>query len=256
MAKGPEITDEVRMLIAQVHREHPKYTNKEIRNLVETTLRERNPDLPKGWPSKFAIDRIMPGVRDRLKRSKVEPNPLDKPWTVYSMSIAEYSIPPEALPAMLRLWYFLQNRFHISLTIREAKWAARLYAAAEDTENLAFYVRLMAKVERYAEEAGLVNYMGGGSDNLQLYSTMTGHVITREEDMRILGITDKMLHQMKEAFKRVEDEFTRPEGAVSLHSGMQFERPMLFEEEPNQKEAQNERKNRRSKNEGRNKKAR
>ena len=59
MAKGPEITDDIRMLVTKLHKEHPKWTNEMIRNEVMSISHKRDPSLPKGWPSKFAIDRII-----------------------------------------------------------------------------------------------------------------------------------------------------------------------------------------------------
>ena len=258
MAKGPEITDEVRMLAAKLHKEHPKWTNEEIRNWVLHTVHKENPSLPEGWPSKYSIDRIMPGIRERVRRSELEPDPLDKPWTIQSMSRSEYYIPPEALPSVLQVWYFYKD-YDRTLTIREAQWVARLYAAIKDTENLCWHATFKAGVEKFAEDAGIEDYMGSESDNLSVYSTMTGHIITREEDKRISGYSDEQLRQMKKVWPIVQEasKAAKQEGAKTLRSGIHFERPMIFEEtEPSQKEAKNERKHKRSKNEGRHNKTR
>lgn len=242
MAKGPEITDEVRMLIARLHKEHLKWTNKMIRNEVLSIVHKKDPSLPKDWPSKFAIDRIMPGIRERVKRSQLEPNPLDKPWTIRSMNKSEYHIPPEALPSVLQVWHFFKD-YDKTLTIREAQWVARLYAAIKDTENLCWYVNFMANVDRYVEEAGIEGHMGSQSDNLNVFSTMTGHVITREEDKRVTGWSEGMWRQVKEIWTKIDkSKYIVPEGANPLRAGIRYERPTILEEtEPSQEEAQNER---------------
>ena len=69
MAKGPLITDEILMLAVMFHDEKPKLKNKEIRNLVWAKVHERDKELPeykrmpKEWPTKHVIDRIMPSIR-------------------------------------------------------------------------------------------------------------------------------------------------------------------------------------------------
>lgn len=198
MAKGPEITDEVRMLIASLHKEHPKWTNSMIRNEVSSIMRQRAPSLPKGWPSKFSIDRLMPGIRERVKHSELEPNPLDKPWTIQSMSKSEYRIPPEALPSVLEVWYWAHDENH-ALTIREAQWAARLYATFRDIKSLYWHAIEMAHVIKRTEDAG-VDYAESPNQtpNLDMYSEMTGHMITREDRKTILGWSEEFLRQMDE----------------------------------------------------------
>ena len=114
---------------------------------------------------------------------------------------------------------FFFDRFHIVLTIRQAQWAARLYAAVTDTENLAWHVRTLANIDKYLEDAGITDFMGGQWDNLSLYSTMMGHEITRDEDWRclqMLGITDEVFQQMKEVMNKVDRESTRPDEHIDL----------------------------------------
>jgi len=191
MARGPEITNEVRMLITKLHKEHTKWTNKKIRNEASDTLRRDDPSLPKSWPSKYTIDRIMPGIRERVRKSKLEPNPLDKPWTIQTVSNPEYRIPPDALPSVLQVWFLLWHDWNRILTIREAQWAARLYAAIKDTEHLCYWAISMAGVAKATEDAGIKDYVGSQTDNLFLSSAMTGHIITDEELKMVLGWSEE-----------------------------------------------------------------
>lgn len=203
MAKGPEITDEVRMLIAKLHDDHPKWTNKMIRNEVLSIVHEKNPSLPKGWPSKFAIDRIMPGIRERAKRSKFKPNPFDQPWTIQSMSISKYHIPPEALPSVLQVWFLVKQK-RSNLSIRDAQWVGRLYAAITDIEALYGYSLLASIAETYAERAGIEDFVGYEAVNLYVFSTMTDHVITSEEAKRIAGISEEIRPKTVDLFPWVK----------------------------------------------------
>lgn len=243
MAKGPEITDEIRISIARLHKEHPKWTNSMIRNEVLSIMHQRDPSLPKGWPSKYSIDRIMPGVRDRVRRSKLEPDPLDKPWTIGS---TPDSIPPEALPSVLRVWYWSQGMNH-TLTIRQAQWAARLHAAIKDTESLHGYSIFIARMVKEVEDAGVDDPSSKLEvANLQVFSIMTGHKITPEDEQRVLGWSEEEWRQEQRLLpvKLKQFEVNIPEGEPPLRFAIHFEKT-----EPSQKEAKNERKHKAKKQE-------
>lgn len=230
MAQGPAITDEVKMLIARLHKMHPKWTNSMIRNEVSSVVRQRDESLSKGWPSKYSIDRIMPGIRERARLKRLHPDPLDRPWTIYSMSRSEFCIPAEALPSVLEAWAFCQDS-GTDLTMREAQWAARLSAAIKDTENLCWHAISMARLAWQAEEAGIEDYMGSQSDNLHVYSTMTGHVITREQERKLSGLSKEQWRRMEKAWPAIRDRVTAEVagGARLFRSGMHFEKQELFE---------------------------
>ncbi len=188
MAKGPKITDELKMLIAKLHDEHPKWTNERIRFEVSIIVHKKNSSLPKGWPSKFAIDRIMPSIRERAKRSKSTPNPIDEPWTIQSMGSSKYHIPPEALPSVLQVWFFAKQKRR-KLSIRVARWVGRLYSAITDIEALFYYSYKASIVETIAEKAGIEDFLGTEAVNLRVFSAMTGHVITSEEAKMVGAIS-------------------------------------------------------------------
>ena len=235
MPQGPLITDEIKVLAAKLHKEHPKWTNSMIRNEILQILHRADKSLPKDWPSKYSIDRIMPGIRERMRLSKLNPDPRDNPWTIQSM--VKYPIPPEALPSVLEVWFFARDNDKF-FNIRDAQWAARLYAAIKDTESLYGYSRLMALQEKVARDAGIEDFMGSEAFNLYLFSTMTGHVITREEDKRIAGMSEEIRRQMrvvKAQMLRAKIPGTRVV-RLGIHH-WEFE-----ETEASQKEAKNERK--------------
>lgn len=188
MAKGPEITNDIKMLTARLHHEHPKWTNAEIRNWIVVAVHKSEPSLAKNWPSKFAIDRIMPGIRDKERRSKVEPNPIDQPWTIQSMGISKYRVPAEALPSVMQVWYLAkQERRHFS--IRDAQWVGRLYAAIKDISILWHYSFLASTAELWAERAEIQEFVGHELANAYVFSTMIGRSISKREAEKMLGIS-------------------------------------------------------------------
>ena len=90
--------------------------------------------------------------------------------------------------------------------------------------------------------------------NMWAFSIMTGHIITKEEEKRLYGWPEEVWRHYEELWSTVRDEADIPEGRRPIRLGIRFEE---FEEtEPSQKEVKNERKHRRSKNEGRHNKTR
>ena len=200
MARGPLITDEILILAIKLYEEHPKWTNKKIRNVIWATVHERDEALPehkrmpKNWPSEHAINRILPEIKREVERRKTEPNPHDKPWTI--QSIAKYPIPPESLPSVLETWFFVQDfksalksdaHGPSPLSIRQAQWVARLYCVIKDTKALLTYSMIMADFERQAEVAGL-DYFGSQWTTLEVFGKLTDRTFTHEQMERITGL--------------------------------------------------------------------
>jgi len=163
MARGPEITSEVKMLIAKLHKEHPKWTNKKIRNEVSNIMRERDPSLPKKWPSKYTIDRIMPGIRERVRDNQDKPQLEDTVWSMGSL--AKFPISSVLIPYVLDVLKLRAARGE-TFTIREAKWAARLSGfdlqeliitkkwSLDHIKNLSYVAGNYARLELLSEFAG------------------------------------------------------------------------------------------------------
>lgn len=61
-------------------------------------------------------------------------SPLDEQWSVGSL--AQYDIPPEALPAVMYIYEKRQRELEIDFTIREALWIARLHKTIDDLDVL------------------------------------------------------------------------------------------------------------------------
>ena len=154
MAKGYLITPEVEALITSVYRQHSKWKPREIRMVVRNLLREKSKEDPElllklntGWPS-------LSSVRNKLpKRGKGMPNPKDEPWSIATLSEANYSIPPEAMPVVMAFYKKRLGKNDV-LTIREALWAARLFKIVDPPDMVFDWAFLYATHELVAEEYG------------------------------------------------------------------------------------------------------
>jgi len=119
MAKGPIITDEVRLLISEVHIAHPHWQAKDVQHEVNVRMRGKGPRIS-------AIQKQLTTVR---KASVSVSKSLEAPWSL-GVS-ADYGIPLEANEAIMKIWKWC-TVVGMTLTIREAKWVARLRAIAPD----------------------------------------------------------------------------------------------------------------------------
>jgi len=135
MAKGPIVTDAIKVLIAKVYRDHrSKWKAPKVRNEVSYILHKDNPKLPKKFPSLSAVQKVLATLRQ-----PIPPNPLDNPW--HLGLLREYPhISAEAVrhidEVQRAMRSFFQNvpvnpdAYHI--TVRQALWVARLYDIARE----------------------------------------------------------------------------------------------------------------------------
>ena len=160
MAKNPIITDDIKALIAQFCLRHPSWKAKDIQIRVSQVLHSRNPQLPSGWPGLSAVQKVLATVR------KSHDDPQDKPWSMGTL--IEYPIPPDAIPAVLKVWKLCDDAvrkygvnkgegslaFDPTLTIRGAKWVARLAHVTDDLGVVQAYANWYAEVERIYQYLG------------------------------------------------------------------------------------------------------
>jgi len=155
VSKGPRLKPWVKWYIrteADSSHDEPRDS---VAERVEQYLADKGP-----VPSRDTINKLISEVRNR-------PDPEDRPWSV--LDIAEYPIPPEALPVVLTV-HFNEKRNGRSLTIRQALWVARLYSVFYvEGAGLEFYeVPALARSARhYASLEKAVKYDGGSSGKLQ-----------------------------------------------------------------------------------------
>ena len=154
MAKGPIITPEVENLIVFIHEKHRRWTANMVCNEARSTLRKKNPRLPKDWPSLSTVQKILARVRKEVGRV----DPKDGVWSLGSL--LEYPMSPEALPAVMEaysdldIWSSADWPNPGYLTVREALWLARLYKLIEDPGLLLEWAYQYAMAERYSEITG------------------------------------------------------------------------------------------------------
>jgi hypothetical protein len=149
MPIGPKITDNVRRTITEVWVDHQDWVAKEVMTEVHTRLRKNNPNVKPNWPGISAIQIELKKLRGRDSDTKEKGDPLnlqDKPWNV--ITLMEYDLPPEALPTVLEVWLFRLRENFSPLTIREAKWVARLHKTVSDIQRLDFHASRYAFTER------------------------------------------------------------------------------------------------------------
>ena len=119
MAKGPIITDEVRLLISEVHIAHPHWLAKDVQHEVNVRMRGKGPRIS-------AIQKQLTTVR---KASASVSKSLEAPWSI-AVS-ADYGIPLETNEVLMKIWKWCAV-VGMTLTIREAQWVARLRGVTTD----------------------------------------------------------------------------------------------------------------------------
>lgn len=142
MARGSIVTEEVRSLIASVFLQHRKWHAWEIQEEVNHTLKGNGPGIS-------AIQKQLTKLRKAYEESDRE---LEEPWD--NSAMARYSISPEALPEIMRVWKHRLNWFNV-FSIRQAMWVARLYRLIpDDLVGLAHWSELYATTECAVNLAG------------------------------------------------------------------------------------------------------
>jgi len=193
MARGNVLTDHVRSLIAGIYLDHPDWRSSKIRKELIKRLHGENPyyDDPE-WPRLNTVQKELTKIRRRRDEMSPESKELDMPWGTIRM--VEYPIPPEAVPSVLKVWVWIRENLNDTFTIRQAQWAARLYAVVEGIPRLALIARCYSAVERISELRGqthpVVDTSAMGVD-MTIYQLMTGEDITPEREKKILGLSEE-----------------------------------------------------------------
>ena len=160
--RGPSVPDNVVNLIAEVYIKDPNQTAKEV--MVEVHRRLQEPpygQLRPGWPALSYIQKAL--IKIRKNESELSLDPEDRPWSV--AALADYDIPPEALPVVMNVWAkaLVYDR---PLTIRQVKWIARLcYIYKGETDISLEY--LTAKASNYANKEKSIKLTGAYPDKPQ-----------------------------------------------------------------------------------------
>jgi hypothetical protein len=136
------INERVRKAVLAMKSEFPQYSAQRIRNdLLTVQYRERFGLIESDFiPQKRAIQYLIENNSGLLEKAKKDPK--NKPWHVI-----DSDIPPQALPVVLKLCMYFKREFERDLTIREAKWGAKLSALAYYENG---FRRLVEFVQNYS----------------------------------------------------------------------------------------------------------
>ena len=127
-----------------------------------TELLNRQGELP---PARDTIEKMISEARNHS-------DPLDGRWSLATSRNREFSLPPESIPTVLKVFVEHTNKFGKPFTIRQAMWVARLYILIKDPEELAKTAIQYAGAERIGALLGNPD-LPSSSDDLDLYSKTT-----------------------------------------------------------------------------------
>ena len=146
MAKGPFITDEIRRFIAQVHIEHPDWHAKQVKAEVNRLSDGQGPGISATQKELTKINRRRKEITD------VQENL----WNLGLLSNPEVpDLPTDSIPVVLKVLFQRIKKKGRLVTIREAKWIARLRYLEKDIDKLSLYTQFYAAAEQACEAAGV-----------------------------------------------------------------------------------------------------
>ena len=125
MARGKKIVNSiVENEVASFLLENPDYTGKELKRKVQNSLQG------KGFKYNFTV-RTYQNIKAKIYPRLGGDNPLDKPWAIGSC--IKHDIPADMIPALINIQQLIKTQQLImeQITIREAKWFARLYSVVQ-----------------------------------------------------------------------------------------------------------------------------
>lgn len=147
MAKNNILTDDVLEMIQRIHEANPDLKAGWVANEVRRQLGKKK-SKNGTWPADVT-------VRSWIR--KLKPSPEDMPW---SMATLDQDYPAAnaaigtAIPVVLKVWAERLEKKHETLSIREAKWVARLHEVKPEIEELSARAAEYARAERIYESMG------------------------------------------------------------------------------------------------------
>lgn len=167
MAKGPFITEDMRSLITQVHQENPDFVAKEVKAKVDRLSDGKGPGLS-------AIQKELTKIH-RKHQQKVSAQ--EKLWSLGLLSEPGVpDLPADSIPVLLEIQAGRIKREESPLSVREAKWVARLYRLTSDPTELSIWAQFYAARELACETAG-VAFDTGDMDLGIIYGKLPGMFI-------------------------------------------------------------------------------
>lgn len=176
MSKGPKIKDGVRWYISQqalVNRTEPRDS---VSQRIEEYLEDKEP-----VPSRDTLNKMISSARNN-------PDPKDSPWSI--LTLTHHDIAAEALSTVFELWAYSLKEYKKPLTIREMKWAARLYRIIpNDKVSLLLssikYAGYEKSIEILGDKIALIAKEVGFTADTELYINTHMPKLTTEEILRV-----------------------------------------------------------------------
>ena len=183
MAKrGPKLLPTVKNLIAS---EAISYPGKP-REVLAVEIREEIAHMDimgeRELPSKDYVMRLISKFRNK------EVNPIDNPWSMMSVDQYPDLFPADAIPFVLQAWVYLREHREVSLTVRQAKWVARLCRAIKDLNALVSEAVGYAQIELITDILPGNKIETHGAD-LDLFEMVTGEQLSDKRRSQILGVS-------------------------------------------------------------------
>ncbi len=123
--------------------DEPRIPRKELAKKLQQELKHQGFDVPEIE----VLERMISKYRNEITDA-----PEDKPWNLLTLS--DYDISADALPVVFELWAHALREWKRPLTIREIKWAARLYRIQDDLSELLMLSTQYAAYERFCRLLG------------------------------------------------------------------------------------------------------
>ena len=161
MAKAAHLTEQVKNFIAEIHIAHPDWGPKDVQEALLKELKQDGLDKNFGpnWPGRSAVGIQLKEIR-RKENAGVGVDPEDRPWSMSALALADYDIPPEALPVVMNAWAKALVD-DAPLTIRQVKWIARFYCVLGNIDGL------IVKALEYANREKAIKLTGAYPDKPQ-----------------------------------------------------------------------------------------
>lgn len=146
MAKNKLLTDDDRLLIAEVHITNRDWTAKKVRDEVRARLRRHGRNISGNWPGISVIQKELTQIRLRETTRASEQHKLDRPWSIGCIS--EHHILPDDLPVVMEIYKRRLSRTKPDFTIRLALWVVRLHKIIKDMDVLEHFANIYALREQ------------------------------------------------------------------------------------------------------------
>jgi len=143
MAKGPYLTEDVRLRLALITRSHTDWKPAAIREELLRQLAASGGWYEPDWPSKSTVEKEVRRLRAVDGPSSADEQ--DQPWSL--VALARYEITADVLPVVFEACATRLSQ-GTPLTIREVQWVGRLSRIFTDQPVLIFHACSYARLEQ------------------------------------------------------------------------------------------------------------